>query len=107
MAQLLADENFPLPVTQELRALGHEVVTIQDLERSDQRLPDGSVLQARAHGPERGCRSVAGFLRRRADAATLAGSTDDARPSRGQSPRVGVSRPVRYAADGQVAVKRL
>lgn len=45
MALLLADENFPLPVTQELRALGHDVVTLQELGRSDQRLPDASVLQ--------------------------------------------------------------
>lgn len=45
MAQLLADENFPLPVTQELRALGHDVVTLRDLARSDQRLPDEAVLQ--------------------------------------------------------------
>jgi hypothetical protein len=28
VARLLADENFPFPVTQELRRLGHDVVTV-------------------------------------------------------------------------------
>jgi hypothetical protein len=30
VALLYADENFPFPVVQELRSLGHDVVTIQD-----------------------------------------------------------------------------
>lgn len=44
MALFLADENFPLPVTEELRLLGHDVVTLQDLGKTDQGLPDADVL---------------------------------------------------------------
>lgn len=44
MARLLADENFPLPVTEQLRALGYDVVTLEDLGKSDQRLADEAVL---------------------------------------------------------------
>jgi hypothetical protein len=44
VARLLADENFPLPVTEQLRALGHDVVTLEDLGKSDQRLADEAVL---------------------------------------------------------------
>ena len=44
MARLLADENFPLPVTQELRRLGHNVVTLEELGNADQRLSDDAVL---------------------------------------------------------------
>ena len=31
MSRLLADEDFPLPTVQELRRLGHDVVTVQEL----------------------------------------------------------------------------
>ncbi len=44
MARLLADENFPFPVTQELRALGHDVVTLEKLGHADQGLDDDAVL---------------------------------------------------------------
>lgn len=44
MAKLLADENFPFPVTQELRLLGHDVVTLEELGQADQGLSDESVL---------------------------------------------------------------
>lgn len=44
MARLLADENFPFPVTQELRRLGDDVVTLEDLGKVDQRLSDDVVL---------------------------------------------------------------
>ncbi len=30
MALLYSNENFPIPVVQELRKLGHDVVTIQE-----------------------------------------------------------------------------
>ena len=33
MARLYADENFPLPVVEELRQLGHDVLTIQESGR--------------------------------------------------------------------------
>lgn len=44
--QLYADENFPLPVVEELRRLGHDVLTVQEDGR--QSTPDPDVL-ARAH----------------------------------------------------------
>jgi hypothetical protein len=44
--QLYADEYFPLPVVEELRRLGHDVLTVQ--ENGRQATPDPDVL-ARAH----------------------------------------------------------
>jgi hypothetical protein len=44
VARLLADENFPFPVTQELRRLGHDVVTLEELGKADQGLLDEAVL---------------------------------------------------------------
>src|SRR6266540_3950143 len=44
--QLYADEDFPLPVVEELRRLGHDVVTAQEDGRTA--TPDPDVL-ARAH----------------------------------------------------------
>ena len=44
MARLLADENFPFPVTQELRRLGHDAVTLEELGKADQGLLDEAVL---------------------------------------------------------------
>ena len=48
MARLYANENFPLPVVEELRRLGHEVVTIQETGKAEQRTPDENVLQLAA-----------------------------------------------------------
>lgn len=45
MAKLYANENFPLPVVEELRRFGHDVVTIQETGRAEQRTPDEAVLQ--------------------------------------------------------------
>ncbi|HOW74883.1 MAG TPA: DUF5615 family PIN-like protein [Candidatus Competibacteraceae bacterium] len=45
MTALLADENFPLPVIQALRALGHDVRTLHDYGQSGQALPDSEVLR--------------------------------------------------------------
>ena len=51
MARLYSNENFPLPVVEKLRSLGHEVLTIQETGRADQSLPDGEVLEfARREG---------------------------------------------------------
>ena len=36
MSRLLADENFPLPVVEELRRLGHDVLTVQEGVRGNQ-----------------------------------------------------------------------
>lgn len=44
MARFYANENFPLPVVQELRRLGHDVLTIQEAGRAGQSLPDEQVL---------------------------------------------------------------
>src|SRR5437763_881596 len=51
MARLYANENFPLPVVESLRQLGHEVLTIQEAGKSDQAMPDREVLAfAASHG---------------------------------------------------------
>jgi hypothetical protein len=44
MAQLYANENFPLPVVRELRRLGHDVLTSQESGKADQSIPDEDVL---------------------------------------------------------------
>jgi Domain of unknown function (DUF5615) len=44
MASLYSNENFPLPVVEKLRELGHDVLTIQESGKSDQALPDAEVL---------------------------------------------------------------
>jgi len=53
MARLYTDENFPLQGAEELRRLGHDVVTVQEEGRALQAVPDHEVLasavaQARA-----------------------------------------------------------
>ena len=45
MARLLADENFPLPVVEALRRLGHDVLTMLDAGKANQRIPDADVLE--------------------------------------------------------------
>jgi len=44
MARLYANENFPVPVVEELRRLGHDVLTIQETGRAGQSVPDEDVL---------------------------------------------------------------
>lgn len=44
MARLYANENFPFPVVAELRHLGHDVVTMQDVGQAGQAVPDEQVL---------------------------------------------------------------
>lgn len=44
MARLYADEDFPLPVVEELRRLGHDVRTVQDAGRAGQGVGDPQVL---------------------------------------------------------------
>ena len=44
MARLFADENFPLPVVEELRILGHDVVTIQEAGMAERGVSDADVL---------------------------------------------------------------
>lgn len=40
MAQLYADEDFPFPVVERLRQLGHDVLTTLDAGRANQRIAD-------------------------------------------------------------------
>lgn len=44
MARLYANENFPLPAVEELRRLGHDVLTSHKSGQAGQALPDESVL---------------------------------------------------------------
>jgi len=44
MAELYANENFPLPVVEELRRLGHDVLTIQEAGKAGQAMSDQDVL---------------------------------------------------------------
>jgi hypothetical protein len=44
MARLYANENFPLPVVENLRQLGHDVLTVQETGTAGQAWPDEAVL---------------------------------------------------------------
>ena len=44
MAQLYCNENFPLPTVEELRRLGHDVLTIQETGKAGQSISDEAVL---------------------------------------------------------------
>lgn len=44
MARLFADEQFPQPAVDRLRALGHDVITCQEAGISDRRVSDPRVL---------------------------------------------------------------
>jgi hypothetical protein len=48
MARLYANENFPLAVVEELRRLGHDVLTIQETGKAGQQTADEEVLKAAA-----------------------------------------------------------
>ena len=45
MARLYANENFPLPVVDELRKAGHDVLTSAESGRAGKAIPDEEVLQ--------------------------------------------------------------
>ncbi len=44
MARLYADEDFPYPVVEVLRRLGHDVRTVQEAGRANQGIDDAEVL---------------------------------------------------------------
>jgi len=44
MARLYADENFPFPAVEELRRLGHDVLTIHEGGQAGRAVPDEEVL---------------------------------------------------------------
>jgi hypothetical protein len=50
VARLYADENFPLPVVEELRRLGHDVVTTYEAGQASQSVPDEAVLSFATEG---------------------------------------------------------
>jgi hypothetical protein len=45
VARLYSNENFPLPVVEQLRRLGHDVLTIQETGKAGQSLDDEVVLE--------------------------------------------------------------
>ena len=45
MARLYSNENFPLPAVEELRRLGHDVLTSQEAGRAGHAAPDEAVLE--------------------------------------------------------------
>ncbi|HEY3242409.1 MAG TPA: DUF5615 family PIN-like protein, partial [Phycisphaerae bacterium] len=59
-----ADENFPFDVVQELRSIGHDVVTTLDAHRAGQRIPDADQLSF-AHADARAITTLnhRGFVR--------------------------------------------
>ncbi|NEP33402.1 DUF5615 family PIN-like protein [Moorena sp. SIO3B2] len=44
MARFYADEQFPFPVVELLRTLGHDVLTVQEAGNADRGTPDNEVL---------------------------------------------------------------
>ena len=44
MARFYANENFPFPAVEELRRLGHDVLTIHETGKADRSTPDEEVL---------------------------------------------------------------
>ena len=44
MARFYANENFPYAVVRQLRALGHDVLTVAEAGNAGQRIPDDTVL---------------------------------------------------------------
>jgi hypothetical protein len=44
MARFYADEHFPFPSVKLLRALGHDVLTVQGAENADKGIPDEELL---------------------------------------------------------------
>jgi len=45
MARLYSNENFPFPVVERLRELGHDVLTTEEAGLSDQEISDEEVLR--------------------------------------------------------------
>lgn len=44
VARFYTDENFPLPVVEFLRAMGHDVLTAREAGNANLRIPDEEVL---------------------------------------------------------------
>ena len=52
MTRLYANENFPLPVVEELRRLGHDTLTVADTGSASQEMSDEEVLAMQAAARE-------------------------------------------------------
>jgi hypothetical protein len=48
VARLFADENFPFPVVEALRRIGHNVITVADAGKAGQALTDKAILELAA-----------------------------------------------------------
>jgi predicted nuclease of predicted toxin-antitoxin system len=44
VARLYANENFPMPVVEALRQMGHDVLTTRETGRANAQIPDSEVL---------------------------------------------------------------
>jgi predicted nuclease of predicted toxin-antitoxin system len=44
VARIYADEQYPFPVVKILRNLGHDVLTVQEAGKANQKIPDEEVL---------------------------------------------------------------
>lgn len=44
MAQFYSNENFPYPVVEQLRYLGHDVLTVKEVHNDNKSIPDDEVL---------------------------------------------------------------
>lgn len=62
MARLYANENFPRQVAEELRNLGHDVLTVQETGKADQSLPDQEVLAFATNGSSTSTIATAGSV---------------------------------------------
>lgn len=60
MAALYADENFDYPIVDELRKLGHDVLTAREAGQAQQGTPDADILAFAVSQ----CRAVLTFNRR-------------------------------------------
>src|SRR3954451_10969441 len=49
MARLYTNENFPFQVAEELRRLGHDVLTVQEAGNAGRAIPDAAVLAFSTH----------------------------------------------------------
>ena len=45
MARLYSNENFPFPVVESLRLLGHDVLTVLEAGNAGQKIPDEKLLE--------------------------------------------------------------
>jgi predicted nuclease of predicted toxin-antitoxin system len=91
VARLYANENFPLPVVQALRSLGHDVLTVREAGYDNQRVSDEEVV-ALAVADDRAIitinrRDFIRLHRRQPDHRGIIACTEDA-DSEGQARRI-------------------